>query len=202
MCQRQAWYDAGVENKKLIGNAIAEFAPIVTFVVASELVGFMEAIVWLIGVALLSLLLEWRLARRIPKFGILASTTILFFGLLSIVTQNEFFIIVKDTLYALSFGIILFIGHLSNRTFLKFLFGDFFAMNERGWQTLTIRWTFFFLLLAIGNEIARFLLTPQLWVYYKFLTLVVTWLFGFYQFTLARKERLPEANAWGLRIHP
>lgn len=191
---------AVMKKRELIANAIAEFAPIVTFVVASEFLGFITAIGWLIVVATLSFLLEWYLANRVPKFGLVASGTILLFGLMSIITNDEFFIMVKDTLYALSFGIALLIGQLFGRSYLKALFGDFFAITESGWRTLTMRWTVFFFFLAIGNEAARTHLTPEMWVYYKFLALFVTWIFGFYQFTLARRERLPEANEWGLRI--
>jgi intracellular septation protein len=189
-----------MKKRELLGNAIAEFAPIVTFAVASELVGFMQALLWLIVVAFLSFIFEWFLARRIPKFGLVASGTILLFGAISLYTQDEFFIIIKDTLYAFSFGFALLMGIIFSRSYLKVLFGDFFAMSERGWRVLTIRWTVFFFLLALSNELARRLFTPEIWVYYKLGAVFITWVFGFYQFTLARRERLPEANPWGLRI--
>ncbi len=56
------------------------------------------------------------------------------------------------------------------------------------------------MLLALSNEFARAILSPQVWVYYKVLAVIVTWVFGFYQFTLSRKERLPESSPWGLRV--
>jgi hypothetical protein len=38
-------------------------------------------------------------------------------------------------------------------------------------------------------------------VLYKFAALLVTWVFGFYQFTVTRRERIPaESNVWGLRL--
>jgi hypothetical protein len=52
----------------------------------------------------------------------------------------------------------------------------------------------------VSNEIARRALVPELWIYYKLAAVVATNVFGFYQFVLTRRERLPEANEWGLRV--
>ncbi len=120
-----------MQKRKLFINALAEFAPIVTFVIAAELTGFLQAVLWLIFAAFLSLTIEWYVAKRIPKFGIVASGIILLFGGMSIVTGNEFFIIIKDTLYALSFSLALLIGVVYKRSYLKVLFGDFFAVVGR-----------------------------------------------------------------------
>jgi intracellular septation protein len=185
---------------ELFANGVSEFAPIVTFIFVSEIYGFTHGLIALIIASIISLAFSWYIEKRIPKFGLIATFGILMFGIISIITSNPFFIIIKDTLYALSFGLTIFIGILFNRSYLKVLFGDFFAMTEKGWRILTIRWACFFMLLAISNEIARQTLTPNSWLYYKFISVFVTWIFAFYQFTLARKERLPEANEWGLRV--
>lgn len=185
---------------ELLGNIISEFAPIVAFVVVSEIYGFHRGLVVLIIVAVCSLLLSWSIEKRIPKFGLIASGTILLFGLMSIIMRDPFYIIIKDTLYASSFGIALLIGLIFKRSYLQVLFGDFFLMTERGWKILTIRWMLFFFFLAASNEIARRFLHPEAWVLYKFGAVLLTWAFGFYQFTLVRRERLPGGNAWGLRV--
>lgn len=185
---------------ELFANGVSEFAPITAFIFVSEMYGFMYGLVALIIISMISLVFSWYIEKRIPKFGLIATFGILMFGLLTIITGNPLFIIVKDTLYALSFGLTIFVGILFKRSYLKVLFGDFFAMTERGWKILTIRWASFFLILAVSNEIARQILTPHDWVYYKFVSVFITWIFAFYQFTLARKERLPEANEWGLRV--
>ena len=185
---------------ELFANGVSEFAPITAFIFVSEMYGFMTGLIALIIVSIISLAFSWYIEKRIPKFGLIAAFGILMFGIITIITGNPFFIIIKDTLYALSFGLTIFIGILFKRSYLKVLFGDFFAMTEKGWKILTLRWACFFMLLAISNEIARQVLTPTNWVYYKFVSVFITWIFAFYQFTLAKKERLPEANEWGLRV--
>jgi intracellular septation protein len=199
-CMYRATITTFMKRHELIINGISEFAPIVTFVLAAEFLGFMPAVGLLALASVTVLILEWSVSRRIPKFGLIASVLILFFSGLSIVTGSEFFIILKDTLYTLTFAVILGVGLLCNQLFLKALFGDFFAMTEHGWRVLTMRWIAWFLILALSNEIARTQLVPTVWIYYKLIAVLFTWVFGFYQFKLARAERLPEANEWGLRI--
>ena len=185
---------------RLIANSTAEFLPILTFLILSETKGFMTGIKGLIIVAVLCILFSWFVEKRVPKFGLFASGTIVFFGSLSLIFHNSFFIIVKDTLYNLFFAIVLLIGLFNKTSLLKTFFKDFFAMSDKGWMILSRRWMFFFFLLAIGNEIARRALVPEIWVIYKLIAIVCTWIFGFYQFTLAKRERLPEASSWGLRL--
>jgi intracellular septation protein A len=112
-------------KRELIGNAIGEFAPILTFVIIAETHGFHTGLIWLVIVAMLSHVFSWVIERRVPKFGLVASGTILLFGMMSIVTNNEFYIIIKDTLYASSFGLALLGGLIFKRSYLQALFGDF-----------------------------------------------------------------------------
>ena len=185
---------------RLIANSVAEFLPILTFLILSETKGFMFGIKGLIIVAVICILFSWFVEKRLPKFGLFASGTIVFFGSLSLIFDSPFFIIIKDTLYNLFFAMILLVGLFNKKSLLKTFFKDFFLMTDKGWNILSRRWMIFFFALAIGNEIARRLLTPEIWVVYKFIAVLATWIFGFYQFTLAKRERLPEASSWGLRL--
>lgn len=188
-------------RKELIANLSAEFLPIAAFVLASETVGFRLGLRVLITTTVVTFLLSVIVERRLPKFGLFASGTILFFAALSIGLHNPFFIIIKDTLYYFGFGTALLIGLLRGSSPLKYFFNDFMALTERGWAVISYRWTIFFFLLTIGNEVARHLLHPVDWTLYKLLALVVTWIFGFYQLTVTSSERLPEASPLGLRIN-
>lgn len=187
-------------RKELIANLSAEFLPIASFVLASETVGFRIGLRVLIVATIITFLLSVFIERRLPKFGLFASGTILFFAALSIGFHNPFFIIIKDTLYYFGFGTALLIGLLRGKSPFKFFFNDFMALTERGWAVISYRWTIFFFLLTIGNEIARHLLHPVDWTLYKLLALVATWVFGFYQLTVTSRERLPEASPLGLRV--
>ncbi len=181
-------------------NALTEFVPVALFIVATEIFSFSFGVKVLIVSALTALLVSYFLEKRIPVFGIFAASTILFFGALTLIFHNPFFIIIKDTLYYFFFAIAISVGLLQKKYVLRFFFGDFFAMTERGWKILSMRWFFFFVLLGIGNEVSRMMFTPPVWALYKLFAVIATWIFGFYQLTLTKKERLPEASSWGLAM--
>jgi hypothetical protein len=44
------------------------------------------------------------------------------------------------------------------------------------------------------------MITPEQWAVYKVITVFITAIFGFYQFTLSKKYRLPDASPWGMRM--
>lgn len=185
---------------EFVGNVLSEFVPIATFVIVSERYGFTKGLEALMVVAFLAVMLSWYIEKRIPKFGLFASGVILFFGALSLLFDNPFFIIIKDTLYYATFSLALVVGLFIGRSPLQVFFEDYFAISERGWRRLSLRWAFYFSMLTVGNEVVRQLYTPDQWVLYKFYALLLTWVFGLYQFKMVRGERLPEANTWGLRI--
>jgi intracellular septation protein A len=57
-----------------------------------------------------------------------------------------------------------------------------------------------FILLAVSNELVRHAFNPQVWVGYKMIATLVTIVFGFYQITLSRRERMPDSNKWGMNV--
>jgi hypothetical protein len=51
------------------------------------------------------------------------------------------------------------------------------------------------------NEIVWRMLGEGAWIYFRLGLIFILGIFGFYQFTLAKRERLPEASAWGLKVY-
>lgn len=181
-------------------NALTEFVPIALFIVTTEIFSFSFGVKVLIVSALIALLVSYFLEKRIPVFGIFAASTILFFGALTLIFHNPFFIIIKDTLYYFFFAALIAVSMWYKKPALYFFFKDYFAITKRGWRILSMRWFFFFLLLGISNEIGRAFLAPEMWAIYKGVSVLATWIFGFYQITLTKKERLEHASSLGLRI--
>jgi len=186
--------------KKLTLNLFIEFGPIISFLITSELISFIPATAIFICVTVISLLLSLSERKKITYFPLLAGVTVIGSGLLTIIFDNPFFLIIKDTIYNGTFSLVLFIGIFYKKGLLKKLFDELFSLTDKGWYILSKRWAVFFLLLAILNEFVRQLFIPQVWVIYKGLATVATIIFSLYQFRLSKKERLPEASEWGLKI--
>lgn len=188
--------------KKLFINLFIEFGPIVGFLIASESTTFIKATALFVALTIIALILGFTERKSLAWFPLIVAIIIIAFGLLTIIFDNPFFMIIKDTLYNGIFALVLFGGLYYGKLFLKILFGGMFAMTDYGWRVLTMRWAMMFTLLAVTNEIARFYFDEYGWVNYKFVATLVTMAFSLYQFRLSKKERLPEATQWGMRINP
>ncbi len=188
-------------NTKAIVSWSVEFGPIVFFFLAFEKYGFMPATKVFVALTAIALLVAFLKEKRIAYFPLVAGVSVLIFGILTITMDNPFYLIIKDTVYNGLFGISLLGGLLFGTPLLKVLFGELFAMNERGWKILTLRWGIMFVLLTAGNEVVRIYYSPDVWVNYKAFSTLLTLFFGVYQFRLSSRERIPGlSNKWGMRL--
>lgn len=187
--------------KKTLTTLFIEFGPIIGFLITSETTSFIKATFVFVLLTIISLYLSFIERKEVAWFPLIVGVIILFFGLLTIVFKEPFFMIIKDTLYNGIFAIVLFIGLMYKKSFLKTLFGGMFSMSDNGWKILTFRWAIMFTLLAVSNEFARLNFTEKGWVDYKFMATITTIIFSLYQFKLSKKERLPDSTKWGMRIH-
>lgn len=178
-----------------------EFAPLAAFFVFNYAIGFFAGVAaMLIGVVLSTALSVFQ-ERRVSYFVFFTLAFILVFGGGSLYLQNPDVFIIQDTVKNALLGFVLLGGLFFAKTpLLKVFFENSFAISDRGWRTLTMRWAVLFLALAIGNEIVRMMYDEQVWVLYRAGTTAAIVLFGLYQFTLSKRERIPEESNWlGLR---
>ena len=185
---------------RLILNLAIEFGPIVAFIVATEITSFIKATIIFVILTALSLAIGFIERRCIAWFPLIVGISVIGFGLLTIMFKDPFFIIIKDTLYNGIFSLVLLTGLVYKKPLLKPLFKNIFSMSDRGWSILTMRWAIMLGCLAFTNEVARIYLIADQWVIYKAVATVATIIFSVYQFRLARKERLPDASTWGMRV--
>lgn len=178
-----------------------EIGPFIVFFVTEYFAGFFVGIAAMLLATLMSIFLAWLITQRLPWFAIWGTLVLTFFGTLSLYFMNEDIFIFQDTIIDLFFSITLLVTASWRTPLLKFFFQNAFAITDRAWKLLSIRWGILFLCLAIGNEIVRLAFTPDAWVYYKAASISIIIMFGMYQFTLSARERLPDvSDAWGLRV--
>lgn len=176
-----------------------EFGPTLAFFLVSHRYGFFTGAVVLVALTALALVFSLLRDRRIALFALISSVLILAFGLMTILLWDPRWLYIEYTLYNGLFGIALLWGYVRGKGLLKPLFGSMFLITERGWKVLSLRWGFVFLTTAILNEYVWRSFSGEAWVDFRFATAVLQCAFGFSQFFLARRERLPEASEWGLR---
>lgn len=181
---------------------LIQFGPITAFFVAFEVSdrNFFLATTILMAAIILATAASIVRDQRIPWFPIYAALFTLVFGGATLYYHDPHFLMVRDTLYDGIFGLIILIALSMKKNILRTFFSPLFALTDRGWQILAWRWAVFFLVAAVANEVARRTLSVDAWVYFKMIATLIFIVFGVYQFTLTRRERLPEeSNSFGMR---
>jgi intracellular septation protein len=185
---------------RLVFNWAIEIGSIIVFWLGFHQHGLMTGIAWSLTATVVVLVLGILVQRRLAWFPIAMSCSFLGFGGHSLATLSPVAFMFQHTLYYGVGGILLTVGLIQKKSFLKPLFDNLFAVTDKGWLILARRWTGMFYALAIGNEFVWRTLSESAWAHYKIgMTLSIT-AFGLYQLTVTRRERLPNASAWGLKI--
>ena len=92
--------------------------------------------------------------RRIAPMLFVSGVIVGVLGGLTLILDNKVFFFMKPTIAYLLFTMALGGGLIVKRNFLKILFDGAFHMADEAWRTLTFRYTIFFAILAVANEIA------------------------------------------------
>jgi intracellular septation protein len=98
----------------------------------------------------------------------------------------------KPTIVNLIFAVILLVSKsFFNRNFLKFFLQTAFQLNEEGWGKLNSRWAYFFIFLALLNEIVWRTQPESTWVNFKVWGMLpITIIFTAMQLPLINKYKL------------
>jgi len=137
---------------------------------------------------IISLTLSWMILKKIAVMPLVTGVIVLVFGGLTIYLQNDIFIKMKPTIVNILFGGILLGGLLFGHSLLKYVFGEVYKLQPKGWWILTLRWGIFFLILAVLNEIVWRNFTTDQWVAFKVWGIMpITIVFSLFQMKLLSK---------------
>ena len=179
-------YYSPADEADAVGSVMAVVRSTAAFVIAS-----------LVAIAVS----KWKLGHISPMLW-LSTALIVFFGSLTVIFQESFWIQIKPTVIYLVFGVSLLVGWLRGVSLIKVLLGTAFeGLTERGWMLLSRNWAFFFLVLAGLNEVLRAMfneangqfgtwITAKLWVF-----LPLTFLFTFAQIPMLMRNGMAEDEA-------
>lgn len=181
-------------------NAIEELLPVVTFVALQQLVSFTAGLAVMTALVVCLLALAYATGRKPPRFAVASNIALLAFTIPSIVTGDNDWFQVSDTLIDGFVALLLLGSWAVNYPLLKVLFDRVFAITDEAWRILSLRWGLLLLVLACLNEIVRRGYSEDAWTWYKLASTVLILAFGCYQFTLSARMRIPEeSNRLGLR---
>jgi len=180
-------------------NPIVKFAlelgPLALFFIVYGRLGIFAATGVLMASVFITLGVSYAMLRRFPIMPLVTAVIVLIFGSLTLILHDETLIKIKPTALYLLFGAALFVGLWLKKPLLKILFDGAIHVTEEGWRKLTWRWAFFFIGLAVLNEIVWRTQTTDLWVKFKtFGFLPLTLLFAIAQAPLIMKYETKEED--------
>ena len=141
---------------------------------------------------IISVALIYYMEKKIPYVPLIGGSLVSIFGGLSLYFNNPVFLYVKPTIVNLIFASILFVSNnFLNKNLLKTLFKTAFQMNEIGWSKLNNRWIYFFIFLAIINELVWRTQSESLWVNFKVWGILpLTFIFTALQLPMINKHKV------------
>ena len=141
---------------------------------------------------LIALAIVYFLERKISIVPLTSGILITLFGGLTLYFDNKIFFYMKPTIINLLFAIVLFFGpYITKKPLLKIFFQNSLNLRDEGWNKLNYRWIYFFIFIALLNEIVWRTQSEAFWVNFKVWGLLpITFLFTASQLPLINKYKL------------
>ena len=109
----------------------------------------------------------WLLTGNLSRMQVFTLVLVVLMGGLSVWLNDERYIKMKPTALYLTFAAVLFFGLWRGKSYLSSLMGSVLPMQTPGWMILTQRFAFFFLGLALVNELVWRSMSTGTWLSFK-----------------------------------
>ena len=180
-------------NKSFL-KFITDFGPLLIFFIIYYRTGnnLLTAIPPLVVATILAVAITYFVEKKIPYVPLIGGIVITLFGGLTLYFNNPIFIYMKPTIVNIIFASVLIISKVFfQKNFLKLFLQTAFQLNEIGWDKLNFRWAYFFIFLAILNEIVWRTQPETTWVNFKVWGILpITFIFTASQVPLINKYKI------------
>ena len=180
-------------NKSLL-KFLTDFGPLIIFFFFyyNNDKNLSVAIPPLIIATVLAVAVIYFVEKQIPYVPLIGGIIITLFGGLTLYFNNPVFIYMKPTIVNMIFAVTLIVSKVFfNKNFLKFFLQNAFQLNEIGWNKLNFRWAYFFIFLALINEIVWRTQPETTWVNFKVWGILpITFIFTVLQLPLIRRYKI------------
>jgi intracellular septation protein len=183
-------------------QALAEFAPLLAFIVTYYLRGLYAATAVLMVAMLVLIAVDWLRLRRVPPLHALSAVLVLLFGSATLLLHNRVFIQWKPTVF-FWLASLAFLGSfwIGKRTLTERLLGaplgEQLQVTPALWRRLNGWWVAFYALLGALNLVVLYYASERVWVALKFVDLLLMLVFVVAQvlWLSARHGRTPGASS-------
>ena len=180
-------------NKSLL-KFITDFGPLLIFFIIYYKSGnnLKIAIPPLIISTLIAVIVVYFIEKKIPYIPLIGAILISLFGGLTLYFNNPIFLYIKPTIINIIFASTLLASNIFfNKNLLRLFLENSFKLDELGWNRLNNRWAYFFIFLAILNEMVWRTQSEMMWVNFKVWGILpLTFIFTALQLPLIKKHKI------------
>ncbi len=203
---------APAKQRSGLVNLLVDYGPVVVFFLTyryftpanrNDALGEVGAVIrgtaaFMIASVIALIVSKVRLGRISPMLW-LSTGLVISFGAMTVLLQDAVWIQIKPTAIYILFGITLLVGAWRGKALLKYVMeAAFDGLSDAGWMKLSRNWGWFFLFLALLNEVLRRIYNQPngnfgTWIALKlWLFLPLTFLFTFVQLPMLLRHGMAD----------
>ena len=169
---------------------LIEFGPIVVFFATYKYADIFKATLWMVVVTILSLIVSYVIDKKLSMPLMISGVTLLLSGTVTLISGDPMYIKMKPTIVYMVFGLILLVGYMRNRPFIKHVLGSAFKMEDHHWLVVSLRFAYYFFGMALVNEFVWRNFSESFWVNFKvFGAVPITFVFIMFQIPFLLKNK-------------
>jgi intracellular septation protein len=175
-------------------KSFIDLGPLLLFFAVEQMTDLFVATYVLMVAVVAAFVISWKLTRQIPILPSVTLVFVLILGGLTVLLGDEDFIKIEVTLTNALCGLILLGGLAMGKSLLKIAFGEMAAIDDVGWNRLTLRMSLFLFAIAVANEGVRHLMPTDLWVIFRVYGILgLSVLFFLSQIPLLKRHMIEES---------
>lgn len=188
------------QKNKETGNAglklLLELGPLIIFFTAFKFGGIFVATGAFMVAMVVAMSISWHMTRYITMMQRITFVIVMVMGGLTIYLENKTFAFMKPTIINAIFSMILTVGLLRGRSYLKVIMETGLPpLEDKGWMVMTRNWALFFASMALLNEFVWRNFSEDAWVNFKtFGFLPMTIVFAIVQTPIIMKYQIKEES--------
>ncbi|MDG1436192.1 MAG: septation protein A [Rickettsiaceae bacterium] len=170
---------------------ITEFGPLIAFFAGYKTGGIISATIYMLIASLVAITVTYIYDRKIHKINIISTVLLLISASLTIFSGNAMFIKMKPTVLYFMFACIFLTTNYKWSPAIKYVLGHSIKLKEvQNWQSLNLRFMWFFFFMSVLNEIIWRNFDESTWVNFKvFGVLPITLVFVMLQIPFIMKNQ-------------
>ena len=134
-------------------KTLVDLGPLIVFYVSESYADIFVATGFLMLACAIAFTVSWTMTRKIALLPALTLAFALVFGGATLLFEDDSFIKIEVSLTNGLLGVFLVGGMLFKKSLLKLIFGNYAGLEEEGWNKITWRMGWFFISIAVLNEI-------------------------------------------------